>query len=81
MTLRNYKQVHIRYSFTAKMSLPTKYEYDEKKQRNLQQFHKEFKDQLPMLVIVTEGSYGETKYDDFSNDQVRNIGELYQCQW
>jgi hypothetical protein len=34
-----------------------------------------------MLVIVTGGYYGETKYDDFSNDQVLNIGELYQCKW
>jgi len=81
MTLRNYKYVHIRYIFTAKMSLPTDYEYDEKKQRNLPQFHKEFKDQLPMLVIVTEGFHGETKYDDFPNDQVLNIGELYPCKW
>ena len=76
--------MHIRilpFIFTAKMSIPTDYEYDETKQLTLPQFHKEFKDQLPMLVIVTGGYYGETKYDDFSNDQVLNIGKLYQCQW
>ena len=63
------------------MSIPTDYEYDEKDQLSLPEFHKEFKDKLPMLVIVTGGYYGETKYDDFSNDQVLNIGKLYQCQW
>ena len=62
------------------MSLPTDYEYDEKNQLSLPEFHKKFKDQLPMLVIVTGGYYGETKYDDFSNDQVLNNGELYQYQ-
>ena len=46
------------------------YDYDDEEKHILPDFHKKFKDQLPMLVVVTEGFYGETKYDDYAADQV-----------
>lgn len=52
------------------MSHASDYEYDVEQQCTLPQFHAKFKDKLPLLLIVTEGFYGETKYDDLSNDQI-----------
>ena len=54
------------------------YEFDPEKQLTLPEFYRKFKDKLPLLVIVTEGFYGETKYDDYANDQVCNNTTLYE---
>jgi len=44
--------------------------YDEEKQMDLREFFRAYKSKLPQLVIITEGHYGLTNYDDFANDQV-----------
>lgn len=61
----------IHFLAATMMSRPSDYEYSEEKQLTLPEFHRRYKDNLPLLIIVTEGFYGETKYDDYANDQVR----------
>lgn len=60
------------------MSRPSDYEYSEEKQLTLPEFHRRYKDNLPLLVIVTEGFYGETKYDDYANDQIIRLHRACQ---
>ncbi|VDI74518.1 Hypothetical predicted protein, partial [Mytilus galloprovincialis] len=46
------------------------YIYDPKDQYTLPDFYKKYGDQLPLLVIVTEGFSGRTAYDELSTNQV-----------
>ncbi|CAG2230767.1 unnamed protein product [Mytilus edulis] len=62
----------------ATASKPCAYEYSKEEQLPLPEFHRRYKDNLPLLVIVTEGFYGETKYDDFANDQIIRLHRTCQ---
>lgn len=46
------------------------YIYDPKDQYTLPDFYQKYGDQLPLLVIVTEGFSGRTAYDELSTNQV-----------
>lgn len=46
------------------------YVYDPKDQYTLPDFYQKYGDQLPLLVIVTEGFSGRTAYDELSTNQV-----------
>ncbi|OWF47032.1 uncharacterized protein LOC110454881 [Mizuhopecten yessoensis] len=49
------------------------YEYDENNGLNGPKLLKKYRDRFPLLAIVTEGDYGKTVFDDFSDEQVYRI--------
>lgn len=46
------------------------YQFDENKELALPEFYSQHKDDLPMLIVVSGGHYGQTKWDEISTDQV-----------
>ncbi|CAC5385892.1 unnamed protein product [Mytilus coruscus] len=63
---------------SATMSRPSAFEYSEEKQLTLPEFHRKYKDNLPLLVIVTKGFHGETMYDDYANGQIIRLNRACQ---
>ncbi|KAK3087317.1 hypothetical protein FSP39_004553 [Pinctada imbricata] len=57
--------------------METIFEFDEEDEYSLPDFFKHFKDKLPMLVIVTGGDYGLTRWDDLCNDTVLRYHRHY----
>lgn len=47
-----------------------RYTFDISQELVLPDFYDQHKDNLPMLIVVSGGYYGQTKYDDMSTDQV-----------
>lgn len=47
-----------------------RYKFDISQELVLPEFYNQHKNNLPMLIVVSGGYYGQTKYDDMSTDQV-----------
>lgn len=47
-----------------------RYKFDISHELVLPEFYNQHKNNLPMLIVVSGGYYGQTKYDDMSTDQV-----------
>lgn len=47
-----------------------RYKFDISQELVLPEFYNKHKNNLPMLIVVSGGYYGQTKYDDMSTDQV-----------
>ncbi|XP_071141972.1 uncharacterized protein [Mytilus edulis] len=62
----------------ATASKPCAYEYSKEKQLSLPEFHRRYKGNLPLLVILTKGFNGETKYDDYAKDQIIRLHRTCQ---
>ncbi|OPL21276.1 hypothetical protein AM593_06587, partial [Mytilus galloprovincialis] len=60
------------------LSRPRLFQYSEEKQLTLPEFHRRYKDNLPLLVIVTEGFHGETHFDDYTTNQIIRLHQ--PCQ-
>ncbi|CAG2253977.1 CDH12 [Mytilus edulis] len=54
----------------ATLSRPRLFQYSEGKQLTLPEFHRRYRENLPLLVIVTKGFNGETHYDDYATNQI-----------
>lgn len=54
-----------------------RYKFDISQELVLPEFYNQHKNNLPMLIVVSGGYYGQTKYDDMSTDQVCK-GERYR---
>lgn len=52
------------------MSHRDDYKYDVEQQLPLPEFFRNYKDKLPLLVIVTAGFCGETKNDEYPYNEV-----------
>ena len=46
------------------------FEYDEEKAVTVKQFYKLYRDQIPLLGIITLGYYGDTPFDCYESYQV-----------
>lgn len=47
-----------------------RYKFDISQELVMPEFYNQHKNNLPMLIVVSGGYYGQTKYDDMSTDQV-----------
>ena len=54
------------------MSKNLRFQYDPNQQYDIREFYEKFREKFPVWTMITEGNDGETTYDDFCSDTVRN---------